>query len=170
MYNAIPPLAAIVQLKPYQLPRLASDVDVDVSSHSKVKLERQVRLSSTDRRLHLTFYVHLARHQPTISIGTLCKLSFQCRSMTLEVSDISHLSFTFYPQYTTFPNHQETMVHIEEQYQLPRDFEGFGEASHDCKWPNSARIAVSFVLNYEEGGERSILEGDGKCIRQKARC
>ena len=39
MYNAIPPLAAIVQLKPYQLARLASDVDVDVSSHSKVKLE-----------------------------------------------------------------------------------------------------------------------------------
>ena len=52
------------------------------------------------------------------------------------------------------------MVHIEEQYQLPRDFEGFGAASHDCKWPNNARIAISFVLNYEEGGERSVWEGD----------
>ncbi|KXT05354.1 hypothetical protein AC578_11081 [Pseudocercospora eumusae] len=52
------------------------------------------------------------------------------------------------------------MVHIEEQYQLPRDFEGFGPESHDCQWPDGARIAVSFVLNYEEGGERSILEGD----------
>jgi peptidoglycan/xylan/chitin deacetylase (PgdA/CDA1 family) len=46
------------------------------------------------------------------------------------------------------------------QYQLPRDFEGFGPESHDCQWPNSARIAVSFILNYEEGGERSVIEGD----------
>lgn len=51
------------------------------------------------------------------------------------------------------------MVHIEEKYQLPRDFEGFGEEGFDPKWPNGARIAVSFVLNYEEGGERSILDG-----------
>lgn len=46
------------------------------------------------------------------------------------------------------------------QYQLPRDFTGFGPSSHNCQWPNNARIAISFVLNYEEGGERSILEGD----------
>ncbi|RAO70614.1 uncharacterized protein BHQ10_006626 [Talaromyces amestolkiae] len=52
------------------------------------------------------------------------------------------------------------MVHIEEKYQVPRDFEGFGEEGFDPKWPNGARIAVSFVLNYEEGGERSILDGD----------
>lgn len=52
------------------------------------------------------------------------------------------------------------MVQIHELYQFPRDFEGFGPESHDCQWPNGARIAVSFVLNYEEGGERSILEGD----------
>jgi peptidoglycan/xylan/chitin deacetylase (PgdA/CDA1 family) len=37
---------------------------------------------------------------------------------------------------------------------------GFGEASHDCQWPNGARIAVSFILNYEEGGERSWYDGD----------
>ena len=52
------------------------------------------------------------------------------------------------------------MVVIEEKYQLPRDFEGFGEEGFDPKWPNGARIAVSFILNYEEGGERSILDGD----------
>lgn len=51
------------------------------------------------------------------------------------------------------------MVHIEEKYQIPRDFEGFGEEGFDPKWPDGARIAVSFVLNYEEGGERSILDG-----------
>ncbi|KAK1032503.1 hypothetical protein LTR33_016826 [Friedmanniomyces endolithicus] len=52
------------------------------------------------------------------------------------------------------------MVQSHDRYQLPRDFEGFGIDSHNCQWPNKARIAVSFVLNYEEGGERSILEGD----------
>lgn len=37
---------------------------------------------------------------------------------------------------------------------------GFGEHGHDPQWPNNARIAVSFVLNYEEGGERNPLDGD----------
>lgn len=37
---------------------------------------------------------------------------------------------------------------------------GFGEEGHDAQWPNGARIAVSFVLNYEEGGERNPLDGD----------
>ncbi|KAF2644566.1 glycoside hydrolase/deacetylase [Massarina eburnea CBS 473.64] len=48
------------------------------------------------------------------------------------------------------------MVHVEESLQLPRDFQGI----HDCKWPNGARIAISFILNYEEGGERSWQDGD----------
>ena len=39
-------------------------------------------------------------------------------------------------------------------------FKGFGEASHDCQWPDNARIAISFVLNYEEGGERNVMDGD----------
>ena len=37
---------------------------------------------------------------------------------------------------------------------------GFGEHGHDPQSPNGARIAVSFVLNYEEGGERNPLDGD----------
>ncbi|KAI1769351.1 putative chitin deacetylase [Hypoxylon sp. FL1150] len=52
------------------------------------------------------------------------------------------------------------MVHTDESLQFPRDFEGFGEEGFDPKWPNGARIAVSFVLNYEEGGERNVLDGD----------
>lgn len=52
------------------------------------------------------------------------------------------------------------MVHVHPEFQLPRDFEGFGPSSHNCQWPNNARIALSFVLNYEEGGERSVPEGD----------
>ena len=42
----------------------------------------------------------------------------------------------------------------------PRDLVGYGERGIDPRWPGNARIAVQFVLNYEEGGERSILHGD----------
>lgn len=42
----------------------------------------------------------------------------------------------------------------------PRDLKGYGATTPDPKWPGGAKVAVSFVLNYEEGGERSILHGD----------
>jgi chitin deacetylase len=42
----------------------------------------------------------------------------------------------------------------------PRDFHGHGETPPDPGWPGGARVAVSLVLNWEEGGENSILHGD----------
>jgi peptidoglycan/xylan/chitin deacetylase (PgdA/CDA1 family) len=42
----------------------------------------------------------------------------------------------------------------------PRDLIGYGEHPPQAHWPNGARVAVQFVLNYEEGAERSILHGD----------
>jgi len=42
----------------------------------------------------------------------------------------------------------------------PRDMSGHGPTPPDARWPGGARIAVSLVLNYEEGGENSILHGD----------
>ncbi|SMX44868.1 allantoinase PuuE [Actibacterium lipolyticum] len=42
----------------------------------------------------------------------------------------------------------------------PRDMRGHGSTPPDPKWPNGARIAVQFVINYEEGGENCILHGD----------
>jgi putative urate catabolism protein len=42
----------------------------------------------------------------------------------------------------------------------PRDLIGYGRTPPDPKWPGGARIAVQFALNYEEGGESSILHGD----------
>lgn len=42
----------------------------------------------------------------------------------------------------------------------PRDLKGYGANPPHPRWPGGARIAVSFVLNFEEGGERSILHGD----------
>ena len=42
----------------------------------------------------------------------------------------------------------------------PRDFTGHGPTPPDAKWPGAAKIAISVVLNYEEGGENNILHGD----------
>jgi OHCU decarboxylase len=42
----------------------------------------------------------------------------------------------------------------------PRDLVGYGRHPPNAAWPNKARIAVQFVINYEEGGENSILHGD----------
>ena len=42
----------------------------------------------------------------------------------------------------------------------PRDLAGYGRHVPHAQWPGGARIAVQFVLNYEEGGENSVLHGD----------
>ncbi len=42
----------------------------------------------------------------------------------------------------------------------PRNLQGYGQNAPDPKWPNNARVAVQFVLNFEEGGENSVLHGD----------
>ncbi|MDN5568180.1 MAG: allantoinase PuuE [Paracoccus sp. (in: a-proteobacteria)] len=41
-----------------------------------------------------------------------------------------------------------------------RDLSGYGETTPDPQWPGGAKIAVQFVVNYEEGGENSIEHGD----------
>ena len=42
----------------------------------------------------------------------------------------------------------------------PRDMAGYGRNPPHAQWPGNARIAVQFVLNYEEGGENNVLHGD----------
>jgi len=42
----------------------------------------------------------------------------------------------------------------------PRDLRGYGKTPPHANWPNNAKLAVQFVINYEEGGEHSILHGD----------
>ena len=42
----------------------------------------------------------------------------------------------------------------------PRDLVGYGEKKPHANWPDDARIALQFVINYEEGGENCILHGD----------
>jgi allantoinase len=42
----------------------------------------------------------------------------------------------------------------------PRDLAGYGRTPPHAHWPDGARIALQFVLNYEEGAENSVLDGD----------
>ncbi|AUQ53241.1 allantoinase PuuE [Phaeobacter inhibens] len=42
----------------------------------------------------------------------------------------------------------------------PRNMIGYGATPPDAAWPGAAKVAVQFVLNYEEGGENNILHGD----------
>jgi putative urate catabolism protein len=42
----------------------------------------------------------------------------------------------------------------------PRDLVGYGASPPDPRWPGGARIAVQFVINYEEGAENNVLNGD----------
>ena len=44
----------------------------------------------------------------------------------------------------------------------PRDFRGHGPDAPDAAWPGGAKVAVSLVLNYEEGGENNLLHGDAQ--------
>jgi putative urate catabolism protein len=44
--------------------------------------------------------------------------------------------------------------------EYPRDLAGYGREPPDPRWPGNARVAVQFVINFEEGGENSILHGD----------
>jgi len=42
----------------------------------------------------------------------------------------------------------------------PRNFLGYGKKDFKIVWPNNAKLALQFVLNYEEGGENCVLNGD----------
>ena len=48
-------------------------------------------------------------------------------------------------------------LHLEH---YPRDLVGYGRNPPHPRWPGEARIALQFVLNYEEGAENSVLHGD----------
>ena len=50
------------------------------------------------------------------------------------------------------------MFVLDQPY--PRDMVGYGRQPPAADWPTQARIAVQFVINYEEGGENNILHGD----------
>lgn len=54
--------------------------------------------------------------------------------------------------------HRTLADYRSERY--PRDMVGYGAAPPDPQWPGGAKIALQFVLNYEEGSENNVLEND----------
>ena len=52
------------------------------------------------------------------------------------------------------------MKHYDSTHPYPRDLVGYGKNVPHAQWPGGARVAVQFVLNYEEGGENCVLHGD----------
>jgi putative urate catabolism protein len=48
----------------------------------------------------------------------------------------------------------------ESTQHYPRDLIGYGRTPPHAKWPGCARVALQFVLNYEEGSENCVLHGD----------
>lgn len=51
-------------------------------------------------------------------------------------------------------------AHYDSIAPYPRDLVGYGRKPPHAQWPGQAKIAVQFVLNYEEGGENATLHGD----------
>ncbi|WP_315918270.1 allantoinase PuuE [Mesorhizobium sp. SP-1A] len=51
---------------------------------------------------------------------------------------------------------------LADEQPYPRDLVGYADKPPAQCWPNGARLAVQFVVNYEEGGENSVLHGDAK--------
>ena len=49
---------------------------------------------------------------------------------------------------------------MSDNSEYPRDLIGYGQTPPDVSWPNASRVAVQFVINYEEGGENCVLHGD----------
>ena len=53
-----------------------------------------------------------------------------------------------------------TQMIYDSTASYPRNLVGYGPNPPHAQWPGNARLAVQFVLNYEEGGENSVLHGD----------
>ena len=54
----------------------------------------------------------------------------------------------------------KTLEEQQSEPDYPRDLRGYGKETPQPHWPNQARVAVQFVVNYEEGSENCILHGD----------
>lgn len=53
------------------------------------------------------------------------------------------------------------MTHLSDNpSHYPRDLVGYSRNPPEAQWPGNARVAVQFVLNYEEGAENAVLHGD----------
>src|SRR5918999_210330 len=63
------------------------------------------------------------------------------------------------PRQTRLPAQKCSSISLNTS-SYPRDLVGYGPKPPKPRWPGAARVALQFVLNYEEGGENSVLHGD----------
>ena len=70
---------------------------------------------------------------------------------------VGEIAFVFYAM-RSFATVKPIMNQPNMPY--PRDLIGYGRTPPHAQWPDGARIALQFVLNYEEGGENCVLHGD----------
>jgi peptidoglycan/xylan/chitin deacetylase (PgdA/CDA1 family) len=73
---------------------------------------------------------------------------------------ISRIDSVLHVTYTNLLLMDNTKWVWDDRYDVPRDLIGYGPNPPHPKWPNNAKLAVSFVINYEEGGEYSVLNDD----------
>jgi hypothetical protein len=77
----------------------------------------------------------------------ICKLTRSIALLYYRQSTASNIEFTYQEPYVTMPE----VYAAPPDYAFPRNFKGYGEKGLEgLKWPNDAKIAVSFVINYEE--------------------
>src|SRR5206468_4368454 len=58
------------------------------------------------------------------------------------------------------PDRARRVAMTADRERYPRDLPGYGRNRPHARWPGEARVAVQFVLNYEEGSENCVLHGD----------
>src|SRR5205085_3937686 len=64
------------------------------------------------------------------------------------------------PMYHPLREEDGDSMNYDSTAPYPRDLAGHGRTPAHARWPGGARIAVQFVLNYEEGAENCVLHGD----------
>ena len=57
----------------------------------------------------------------------------------------------------------------DDHYDFPRNLVGYGSKSHNPQWPNGAKIAVSFVINYEHDAHSKLSALKADYMKERAR-
>src|SRR6266446_4831043 len=122
-----------------------------------------------DFRLQRCASCKLLRYPPTTACPWCSELdsewvSVEGRGTVHSYTEVHHAIQPAFKQYTPY---LVLLVELDTQSGKPtreagrtRDFLGYGRQPPDPRWPNGAHVAVNFVINYEEGGEYSVPDGD----------
>ncbi|RFU35713.1 hypothetical protein B7463_g553, partial [Scytalidium lignicola] len=84
----------------------------------------------------------------------------ECRSEEVRYEVLQNISTTTQTENMPYEVPQNKDPLQGTKYDFPRDHVGFGRRPPNPEWPNAAKIAVSFVINYEEGAEHTMQNRD----------